>query len=184
MTLTKFFLLLTVSISLYTETSAQATKSVLLKQNSVKTDARNEDQNILAVRNACQTINSKNLKKQHFRYESDGCVEDGVVDYFIDNKEIVKIIESGAIGDGSWVNEYYYDSGKVIFCFEKLVGGPAIGKVTTSEYRVYIQDGRPIKIMEGKKTVAADSKTMESIQTANKIYKAHVTKDFVSALCN
>jgi hypothetical protein len=62
-----------------------------------------------------QAINSKGLKKQHFTYESAGCAEDGVVDYYFDNKDIAKIVESGAIGDGSWVNEYYYQSGKIIF---------------------------------------------------------------------
>lgn len=142
-----------------------------------------ENMDIKAIRSEYQRINASNLKRQHFTYESAGCVEDGKVDYFLENGNIVKITESGAIGDGSWQDEYYYSSGKVIFCFETLVGGPAIGKVTKTEYRVYVKDGKAIRVMENKKVLTSESKSAETMATANKIYKAYATKDFVSALC-
>jgi len=142
------------------------------------------ESDISAIRQIYQNINSLNLTKQRFTYESSGCAEDGVVTYFFDNKTIVKVTESGSIGDGSWVNEYYYKAGKIIFCFENIVGGPAIGKVTKTQYRYYIKDNHPIRVMEGTKIVPADSKATEMVETANKIYKAYTTKDFVSALCN
>jgi hypothetical protein len=179
----KTILLFSMCFSLAGGGFAQAVKpKTPLQKTTTGMEASNN--NIASIRDAVQETNGKNLKKQHYTYESAGCAEDGVVDYFFDNKEIVKIIESGAIGDGSWVDEYYYRSGKVIFCFETIIGGPAIGKVTKTQYRVYVKDGRAIKTMKGTKIVRDDIKAGESIQTANKIFKAYVTKDFVGALCN
>lgn len=139
---------------------------------------------VSAIRQMYQNINLLKLQKQRFTYESAGCAEDGVVNYFFDNKTIVKITESGSMGDGSWVNEYYYDAGRVIFCLESLIGGPAIGEVTKTEYRYYVKDGRAIRVLQGNKVIPADSKATEMIQTAGKIYKAYTTKKFAEALCN
>ncbi|WP_158827416.1 hypothetical protein [Mucilaginibacter lacusdianchii] len=142
-----------------------------------------QETDIAGIRQTYQQINSLNLTKQRFTYESPGCVEDGIVNYFFDHSKIVKITESGAIGDGSWAVEYYYSAGKVVFCLETIVGGPAIGKVTKSVYRYYIKNGRPVRVMEGSKIITANSKAAEIIQTANKIYDAYASKDFISALC-
>lgn len=139
---------------------------------------------IVSIRQLFQKINSSNLTKKRFTYESSGCVEDGVVNYFFNGKDIVKITESGSIGDGSWTNEYYYNAGKVIFCFESLVGGPAVGKVTKTQYRYYIKDGRAIRVLKGSTVISDDSKVSDILQSANKIYKAYATKDFAGALCN
>lgn len=139
---------------------------------------------IIAIRKAYQEINSGSLIKKHFTYESSGCVDGGVVDYYLKNNEIVKITESGAIGDGSWVNEYYYSAGKVIFCLETSEGGPAIGEVTKTKYRYYIKNDRPLRIMDGDKIIPVYNMSNEILPTAYKIYKAYKTKDFVAALCN
>ncbi|WP_345953949.1 hypothetical protein [Mucilaginibacter sp. PAMB04168] len=144
----------------------------------------NSEQDIAAIRQQYQTINSLKLNTQRFTYESSGCVDGGVITYFLKKKEIVRITESGSIGDGSWVNEYYYSAGKTIFCLETIVGGPAIGKVTKTQYRYYIKNSRPIRVMKGQKIIPAGSKATEILRTASKIYKAYTTKDFVSALCN
>jgi hypothetical protein len=145
---------------------------------------RATEPDIAAIRQQYQTINALKLTGQRFTYESAGCAEDGVVNYFLKNKEIVKITESGSIGDGSWMNEYYFSAGQIIFCLETIVGGPAIGKATKTQYRYYVKNGRPIRVMEGSKIRPADSKATEILRTAGKIYKAYATKDFVSALCN
>jgi hypothetical protein len=141
------------------------------------------DADILAIRKAFQRINALKLNPQRFTYEKEGCVEDGKVNFYLNNKEIVKITESGSIGDGSWMNEYYYAAGKVIFCFESLIGGPAIGPVSKSQYRYYIKNGKPIRVMEGSKVIPVDSKATEILHTATEIYKAYSTKDFASAIC-
>jgi hypothetical protein len=160
-----FLLILSSSCELFAQTGAEAS-------------------NVLAIRSEYQKINALPLTKQHFTYESSGCADGGVVDYFLNHKKIVKITESGAIGDGSWVNEYYYSNGKVIFIFETTVGGAAVGKITKTADRYYVKNNRPLRVMKGSKIVPVNSRAVEIIQTANKIYKAYVTKDFVAALCN
>jgi hypothetical protein len=142
------------------------------------------DADILNIRQMFKSINALKLTKQRFTYESAGCVEEGVVNYFLNNKKIVKVTESGFIGDGGWVNEYYYDNGKVIFCLETIEGGPAIGKTTKTQYRYYIKNGKPLRVMEGNKIIPPDSKVTDMLKNANNMYKAYLTKNFVGALCN
>ncbi|WP_293305045.1 hypothetical protein [Pedobacter sp. UBA5917] len=139
---------------------------------------------ITAIREQYNRINSIQLKSEKFKYEADGCVEDGLVVYFKEGNTIVKVTESGSIGDGSWVKEYYYHLGKVFFCYDKIVGGPAIGKVTTTERRYYIQDDKILRQMEDKKIVKVDNSASETIQTGYKLLKVYKTKDFAAALCN
>ncbi|TDQ11499.1 hypothetical protein [Pedobacter metabolipauper] len=139
---------------------------------------------ISAIRAQFQKTNSVPLKMEKFNYEAEGCVEDGIVTYFTNGKSIVKIIESGSIGDGSWINEYYYQSGKVIFCYEVIVGGPAIGNVTRTERRYYVKNDRIIQYIEDKKIMKPEPGATVIIRIANEILKAYTTKDFASALCN
>lgn len=136
------------------------------------------------IRTAYKEINSKSLTKEHYTYEGAGCAEDGVVDYYLDKQQIVKIKESGSIGDGSWTTEYYYRNGDLIFIYESLIGGPAIGKVEKSEYRVYVKGGKVIRFMDNQKIIPADSKAGELTETAIKLWKVHSTKKFAEVLCN
>lgn len=154
-------------------------------QPGPKTNTSAAEQEVAAIRKAYQQINTLPIKHERFTYESPGCVEDGVVNYYIQGTNIVKVTESGAIGDGSWVHEFYYSSGKVIFCYELLVGGPAIGNTTKTEYRIYVKNNRALKATADRKPIpVTDSKATEAITTANKIYKAYKNKDFAAALCN
>jgi hypothetical protein len=136
------------------------------------------------IRGIYKNINGKTLTKEQYKYEVEGCVEDGVVEYYLDKQQIVKIVESGAIGDGSWRTEYYYQNGHVIFCFESLIGGPANGPVQKTEHRVYVKDDKVIRFMDNQKIIPADSKSAELLKTGDKIFKAHDTKDFAGAICN
>lgn len=148
------------------------------QQKSIETD-------IATIRAAFKKINTLSLKQEQFRYESEGCVEDGIVQYYFQNNEIVKIIESGTIGDGSWKKEYYYGSGKFIFSYEMLVGGSAMGEETKSEYRVYAKDGTAIRYMENQKILPTDtdSRVTRTLQIAEKLLKAYTTKNFAAILC-
>ena len=141
-------------------------------------------QDIEAIRVEFKKINSMPLTKKEFKYESAGCVDGGVVQYFLDKGDIVKITESGSIGDGSWVREFYFQAGKCIFCYDTQVGGPAIGPVTKTEYRVYVNDGKIIRVMEDKKIVTTDTKAIETVGTAAKLLKAYEKKNFAEILCN
>lgn len=139
---------------------------------------------ISSIRSAFNRINALALKQEKFNYEVEGCVEEGVVTYFKSDDTILKVTESGSIGDGSWKTEYYYRSGKVFFCYEMITGGPALGKVTTTERRFYINNDQTIQYMEDKKVTPPDSRGTEIIATAYKLLKAYSTKDFATALCN
>jgi len=142
------------------------------------------DADIETIRAAFKEINSKPFTKERYSYEAAGCAEDGVVEYYLDKQQIVKIKESGSIGDGSWDTEYYYRNGDCIFIYESLIGGPANGKVMKSEYRVYLKAGKVIRFMDNQKIIPADNKAGELTETAIKLLKAHTTKKFAEALCN
>lgn len=151
------------------------------KQASSHSDV---SQDVAAIRETYKRINALTLKKEQYTYEVAGCAEDGKVVCFLNNKTLVKIVESGSIGDGSWVREFYYQDGKCIFCYEQLIGGPAEGKTVTTEYRYYIKRDMPVRCMENAKITPADSKATENIQTAQRLLKAYPAKDFSTALCN
>lgn len=150
---------------------------------NVHAQQKNTETDIAAIRAAFKEINTLPLKQEQFKYEADGCVEDGNVQYFFKGKEIVKVIESGSIGDGSWKKEYYYQSGNFIFSYEKLIGGSAGGEITQSEYRVYAKDGAAIRCMEDQQIVQPDSRATQTLAIAGKLLKAYTTKKFAAALC-
>jgi hypothetical protein len=143
------------------------------------------DAAIEEIRAAFKEINSnKTYKKETYTYEISGCVEDGSLEYYLDKQQIVKIKESGIIGDGGWDTEYYYRNGDLIFIFESLIGGPANGPIQKSEYRVYVKDGKVIRFMNNQKIIPADNKAAEMTATAIKLLKARTTKNFKAALCD
>lgn len=147
--------------------------------NSMDTSAA-----IAAIRSAYKNINTAPLTTEVFKYESAGCVDEGLVRYFFNQKkEIVKIVESGAIGDGSWSREFYFQSGKLIFSYETQIGGPAEGPDTKSEFRTYIKDDQVLRYMEDKNIVPAGEKSADALKASYKLIKAHTTKKFAEALC-
>lgn len=142
------------------------------------------DAAIEEIRTAFKEINSnKTYKMERYTYEIAGCVEDGSLEYYLDKQQIVKIKETGLIGDGGWDTEYYYRNGNLIFIFESLIVGPFNGKSEQREYRVYVKDGRVIRFMENQKILPADNKAAEMTATAIKLLKARTTKNFKAALC-
>lgn len=141
------------------------------------------EQEVTNIRNEFKRINALPLQKEQFTYEVAGCAEDGKVVCYFNKKELVKIAESGSIGDGSWVREFYYRNGKCIFCYEKLIGGPAEGQAVTTEYRYYIKEDKAVKCLENTTVIPADNKSAEIIATAQNLLRAYPTKDFGAALC-
>jgi hypothetical protein len=160
-------------------TSAKTYASQGTAQTTIDTSAA-----IAAIRTAYKNINTASLTTEIFKYESAGCVEEGQVKFFFNQgKEIVKIVESGSIGDGSWNREFYFQSGKFIFCYESLIGGPADGPATRSEYRTYVKDNQVLRFMEDKNIVPAGEKSADALKVSYKLIKAYTTKKFAEALC-
>jgi hypothetical protein len=151
---------------------------------NVHAQQKSNETDIAAIRAAFKKINSAALNLEEFKYEADGCVEDGTVQYYFKGKEIVKVVETGSIGDGSWRNEYYYEGGKFFFAYQTIVGGPAIGPETKTEYRIYVKDGKAIRYMEDQKIIPADTRVSEALPMAGKLLKAYKTKAFIETLCN
>ena len=158
---------------------------LMLPALQIKAQQKNSgtEESIAAIRTEFKRINASALSTEEFQYDSAGCVDEGVVTYFLENQEIVKIVESGAIGDGSWTREFYYQSGKFIFCYEQIVGGPAEGPETKSEFRTYVKDDKVIRFMDDKKIVPPTSKATGQLRTAPRLLKAYHTKDFAKVLC-
>jgi hypothetical protein len=141
------------------------------------------DAAIEEIRTAFKEINSnKTCKMERYTYEIAGCVEAGSLEYYLDKQQIVKIKETGLIGDGGWDTEYYYRNGNLIFIFESLLEPPT-DKVVHREYRVYVKDGKVIRFMENQQIIPADNKAAEMKATAIKLLKARTTKNFKAALC-
>lgn len=155
----------------------------MMSADSVNSKNSILDSDIAAIRAACTKINTLSLKQEPFKFESPDCVEDGQITYFHSSDGILKVRYSGFIGDGSWTTEFYFNAGKLIFCYDKQIGGPAEGKAVTTEYRLYVKADQPIRCIENKKIVKPDSKAKETINTAYKVLKAYKTKNFKSALC-
>jgi len=142
------------------------------------------EKDIAAIRQVYAQINSLKLQPEKFTYEADGCVDEGAVTYYRNKNEIVKIVESGSIGDGSWKTEYYYQAGKPVFVLESLVGGPAEGAATRSEYRYYFRNDQSLRFMDGKKVIAENSsKISDALQHAYGYLKAYETKAFAGVAC-
>lgn len=154
-----------------------------IRAHGQQTSGPAKEADIAAIRAEFKRINALPLTKEQFSYDSSGCVEGGLVQYFFDKGKIVKIIESGSIGDGSWTREFYYQSGNFIFSYEVQVGGPAVGPETRTEYRIYAKNGHIVRYMQNQQVQQADAQRKATVTTAGDLLKAYVTKDFADVLC-
>jgi hypothetical protein len=154
--------------------------------NNGRTQVASETTDIITIQKEYSRINQTHLKYQTFKFESPDCVDDGEVTYMMTGwGNIEKIVYTGNIGDGGWTTEFYFSvSGKLEFYFDKLIGGAAAQKMSTTEYRLYVKNDKPIRCMEGEKIVKADDKAKECIRTAYKLFKAYKSRNFSAALCD
>jgi hypothetical protein len=171
------FLLLTIVCMTWVKTLAS--QRLVLPTSGIDTTAA-----INIIRAEYRNINTAQLPTEAYRYEADGCVENGQVKYFFNQKkEIVKIVESGSIGDGTWNREFYFQSGKFIFCYELLIGGPAAGPEIRTEHRTYIKDGQVLRYMEDKNIVPSGATAAEALKISYKLLEAYKTRTFAEVLC-
>lgn len=143
----------------------------------------NDEAKIASIRAAVQNINTQTLQEQTFNWSWPNCADEGTISYYLNNKEIVKVIESGFIGDGSWTKEYYYTDGKFIFSFEQMIGGAAAMKADTNEIRLYA-DNDTLVLQKKNKTYLEDGpKRWTAASMEYKILKALKQKNFGEVLC-
>jgi len=156
-------------------------KKVLASQDISITRSNND---IDAIRAEYKTINGLKLKTQQFKYENLECVDEGEITYYLQGNEVRKMVEKFVKGDGYTLTEYYFKDSKFIFAIEILIGGPAIGPETKTEYRYYVKNDKALRQMEGTKTVVPDSKFTEVLVNAYKLLKARNAKNFNEVICN
>lgn len=88
---------------------------------------------VAIIRTAFQKINSAQLKKQVFKWTAENCDNEGNATYYLDdNNQIIKMVETVIIGNGSWTTAYYYQEGKFIFSLSTNIDGPAAGPDLTT----------------------------------------------------
>ncbi|RYD76826.1 MAG: hypothetical protein EOP53_13990 [Sphingobacteriales bacterium] len=143
----------------------------------------NEDK-VAAIRDIVQHINAQTLHVKNFNWSEPSCADVGTIAYYLDKEEIVKVIETGFIGDGGWTKEYYYDKGKFIFSYEKNIGGPAGLPADSNELRIYMDADTLVLQRKNKEYLEDVSKNLTASSREYRILKALETKKFGAALCN
>src|SRR6478672_6722599 len=85
-----------------TETVSTSSDTVLSIDTPVDilpdTVIRNESK-VESIRSIVQSINEQNLLVQTFTWNEPSCADAGTIRYFLNGDEIVKVVETGFIGD-------------------------------------------------------------------------------------
>lgn len=145
--------------------------------------ALSADSAITIIRQAFQQINAMPLKIQEFKWSAVNCGEGTVAYYTTPGKEIVKVVETGAIGDGSWTIAYYYRAGRFLFSLETNIGGPAIGPVDTFTVRKYVYGDKVIRTIRNETYTTLPDSVLTPASKEYRILEAYKTKNFGAALC-
>jgi len=167
------------------EASTIKTDSVV-SVNPVPAEARvltNEDK-IAEIRKAVQHINTLVLLVKDFKWTEPSCADVGTIAYYLNNDTIVKVTETGFIGDGGWTKEYYYNQGKFIFSFEQNIGGPAGLPADTNEMRIYADADTLVLQRKNKDYLEDVSKKFTASSREYRVLKALKDKNFGQVLCN
>ncbi|SKB80842.1 hypothetical protein [Daejeonella lutea] len=134
------------------------------------------------IREKVEKINTMKLEKKHFEFVCDVKM---MVDYFYVDGKIVKIaVDFGTLGDSYAREGYYYDSGKLIFNYEFVEGGPACeGCIKTDEYRSYILDDKVIKYLKNKSEASCRKCDFSLSSRQYKLLQARTAEEIKAILC-
>ncbi len=137
---------------------------------------------IAVIRRKVEKINTMKLDNRHIEFM---CDEKMMVDYFYAEGEIVKItVDFGTVGDVYAREAYYYDSGKLIFNYEFVEGGPACeGCIKTDEYRSYIVDSQVIKYLKNKTETTCRKCEFTPSSRQYKLLRAKTDEEVKVILC-
>lgn len=139
---------------------------------------------IKAIRRVYQQIQAAPLTlADSVNVEVAGCINEGILRYYQDQGQIVKIVETGWIGDGGWTTEFYFDHGHYVFGLDVMEGGPADGPDERLETRTYVADGRIIRSISTRDGKPDHDTTTVSPTTAARLYYAYTKRNFATAVC-
>lgn len=140
------------------------------------------EKQIAAIRAEVQAINkgaAKYTKKTKNLY--DLSTEGAEVTYYTSGKDLKKIVAKIYGESGNKTNEYFYQGEDLIFVFEKLnhydnpIGAATSPKVVrVEETRAYFEGGKCIRLLNGKKTIKADT-----VEFDEQIYEIVETADTI-----
>ena len=170
-----------------TETGSAVTDSISLvtpptvepKDTLIKNETTIE-----SIRAAVQNINNKTLQVQTFNWSAPACADEGTIRYFLDGETINKVVETGFIGDGGWVKEYYYQDGSFIFSYMRHIGGAAGMPVDTSEIREYVHADTLVLLIRNKELHDDIKQKFNNKSREYKLLASLKNKDFAKVLCN
>lgn len=154
-----------------------------LQVNAQSTTLTEIEKQVKIIRTQFQKINDSPLTKKTFSWSQDGCGQ-GELKFYFFNKELVKIIETGFIGDGSWTKEYYYKDKKIFFTYE--VEYIYVGNIETkNENRIYFYNNKTIRTI-GNGIVKDYTQQVAAISQISKeylLYNSYRLKNFNEAIC-
>lgn len=188
--MSKFILLVFICFSVGCNSKPPETEKIVdsVAHNQIATAAPAElsaDSAVSRIRMVFQQINEATLTSKNFDWTEPNCVDEGTATYMFNSKgKIVKVVETGFIGDGSWTNTYYYQDGKFIFSLQRDIGGPAIGPVDTVEQRKYVYENKVIRTMENERYTTPTDSVLTPASKEYKILEAYKSKQFGAAFCS
>lgn len=152
------------------------------QKTAVKTTTASEA-DIKSIRAEFQKINTLKLNKEEINYEGISCAGDGHIQCFSQGQNIFKIIDAGAVGDGSWTTEYYFQDGKFFFSYEVAVGSSADGHDSRIEHRIYVKNGKILRYLEDQKEIPVDASAERILTIAAELYNVfHNNQDYNNSL--
>jgi hypothetical protein len=168
------------------EATVGASKDSLQNNNNASfAEAIPTDSAIRLIRTAFEQINAAPLQHKDFKWTADNCNADGTATYYLTgNNEIVKVVETGAIGDGSWTTAYYYQQGRFLFSLTTDIGGPAIGPVDTMTIRKYVYNNKVIRTIENDTYTSTADSLLTPASKEYRILEAFKSKNFGAAFCD
>ena len=157
----------------------------LLITNAQTTTLAEIEKQVKIIRTQFQKTNTSSTTKKVFNWSKDACGQGELKFYFL-NQQLVKIIEFGFIGDGSWTKEYYYQN-KVYFTYEVFNSyiGAGSNETKKDEYRSYFYNDKLIRSIENGIVKNYTQQNTVLTQTAKeyRLFNSFKSKKFNEAIC-
>ena len=143
------------------------------------------EQMVAEIRKEFQRIGGLKLAQKKYPFECDNDPANGTATYYTEDGKVVKLyVDWGVVGDYYSTTEYYFKNEKLIFIFESVTGGPAMGPDKTTEKRIYINNDKTIRFIKDKKTLPCETCEYTERSHEYKMLKAFNTNNAKKAICD
>ena len=148
-------------------------------------DSVNTSSPVSEIRKEFQRINTAGgLSVKKIKWGTENCDIGGTASYFYENDQVVKIVVDGYEADGSWLDEYYYKNGKLIFIYEQAQYGHAPHMNETKiNCRKYIR-GDEVISLAGEGCIEGNlNERFGKDAKEYRLLKARLAKDITAIYC-